>query len=60
MSSAPAPRELVKVKLDPNGDTGSHGHVSQSLVVVKTGQISMYKPGVRPASPTAILSVDAA
>jgi hypothetical protein len=38
---------LVNVKLGPNGYTGWHGHVSQSLVVVKTGQISMYKPGKR-------------
>jgi hypothetical protein len=37
----------VNVKLGPGGYTGWHGHVSQSLVVVKTGQISMYKPGKR-------------
>jgi hypothetical protein len=35
---------LVNVKLGPNGYTGWHGHVSQSLVVVKTGQITMYQP----------------
>jgi hypothetical protein len=38
---------LVNVKLGPNGFTGWHGHLSQSLVVVKTGQISMYKPDKR-------------
>jgi quercetin dioxygenase-like cupin family protein len=38
---------LVNVKLGPNGYTGWHGHVSQSLVVVKTGQITMYAPGKR-------------
>src|SRR5918994_856696 len=36
---------LVNAKLGPNGYTGWHGHVSQSLVVVKTGQITMYAPG---------------
>jgi hypothetical protein len=35
---------LVNLKLGPNGYTGWHGHVSQSLVVVKTGQITMYQP----------------
>jgi hypothetical protein len=38
---------LVNVKLGPNGYTGWHGHVSQSLVVVKTGQITMYQPARR-------------
>ena len=36
---------LVNLKLGPNGYTGWHGHVTHSLVVVKTGQITMYAPG---------------
>ena len=35
---------LVNAKLAPGGYTGWHGHAGPSLVVVKTGQITMYAP----------------
>jgi hypothetical protein len=35
---------LVNVKPGPNGYTGWHEHVSRSLVIVKTGQITVYAP----------------
>ena len=35
---------LVNAKLAPNGFTGWHRHAGPSLVVVKTGQITMYAP----------------
>ena len=40
-------RAAPNAKLAPGGYTGWHGHVSQSLGVVKTGQITMYAPGKR-------------
>jgi quercetin dioxygenase-like cupin family protein len=36
---------LVNAKLAVGGYTGWHGHGGPSLVVVKTGQITMYAPG---------------
>ncbi|HEX2287355.1 MAG TPA: hypothetical protein VHH31_01245 [Gaiellaceae bacterium] len=36
---------LVNAKLAAGGYTGWHGHRGPSLVVVKTGQITMYAPG---------------
>jgi quercetin dioxygenase-like cupin family protein len=36
---------LVNAKLAPGGYTGWHGHAGPSLVVVKTGQLTMYEPG---------------
>ena len=38
---------LVNAKLAPGGYTGWHGHAGPSLVVVKTGQITMYAPRSR-------------
>jgi hypothetical protein len=35
---------LVNAKLGTGGYTGWHGHAGPSLVVVKTGQITMYAP----------------
>jgi hypothetical protein len=35
---------LVNAKLAPGGYTGWHGHAGPSLVVVKTGQLTMYAP----------------
>jgi hypothetical protein len=35
---------LVNAKLAPNGYTGWHGHAGPSLVVVKTGQLTMHAP----------------
>jgi quercetin dioxygenase-like cupin family protein len=35
---------LVNAKLAPGGFTGWHGHAGPSLVVVKTGQLTMYAP----------------
>lgn len=35
---------LVNAKLAPGGYTGWHGHAGPSLVVVKTGQLTMYSP----------------
>lgn len=36
---------LVNAKLAPGGYTGWHGHRGPSLVVVKSGQLTMYAPG---------------
>jgi quercetin dioxygenase-like cupin family protein len=36
---------LVNAKLAPGGFTGWHGHAGPSLVVVKTGQLTMYALG---------------
>jgi hypothetical protein len=38
---------LVNAKLAVGGYTGWHGHAGPSLVVVKTGQLTMYVPGKR-------------
>ena len=40
----PTDLALVKATLDPGGYTGWHGHAGPSLVVVKTGTLTMYQP----------------
>lgn len=38
---------LVKATLSPNGYTGWHGHSGPSLVIVSSGEVTMYEPGKR-------------
>lgn len=38
---------LVRATLAPGGSTGWHGHPGPSIVVVKTGTLTMYEPGGR-------------
>ena len=38
---------VVRATLEPGGSTGWHGHPGPSIVVVKTGTVTMYEPGRR-------------
>jgi hypothetical protein len=38
---------LVRATLAPGGSTGWHGHPGPSIVVVKTGTVTMYEPSGR-------------
>jgi hypothetical protein len=35
---------LVRATLDPGGSTGWHGHPGPSIVIVKSGTVTMYEP----------------
>lgn len=35
---------LVEASLDPGGSTGWHGHPGPSLVIVRSGELTMYQP----------------
>ena len=35
---------IVKATLDPGGSTGWHGHPGQSIVIVKSGTLTMIEP----------------
>lgn len=43
-AARPTDVAVVRATLDPGGSTGWHGHPGPSIVVVKTGTLTMYEP----------------